>query len=153
MSGQLIPLYHPGYVVDATVAVKWFAPHEPEAGKARAVLGPFREGRIRLAVPGLFFFLEVGNALGRHPRAREDTVARALKTLWDLGLDVQETDETLLQKANAIAHGYRTSIYDAVYVALAEMRGFPLLTADAELLRRMKAHTIVLPLVSMDLPE
>jgi predicted nucleic acid-binding protein len=146
-----IPLYHAGYVVDASVAVRWFMDGESEAGKAQALLEPLRTGRIRLAVPGLLFFLEVAAALKTHPRAGEETVSKALKTLWALGLESREADETLLHKANAIAHGYHVTLPEGAYVALAEMLGFPLLTADADLIRRMKAHAIVLPLASMEL--
>ena len=152
MTPAKIPLHHTGYVVDASVGVKWFADEEEaEAAKAQALLEPFRTGRIRLAVPGLLFYLEVAAGLRSHPKAGEDAVSKCLKTLWALGLECREADETLLSKANAIAHGYDVTLHEGAYVALAEMLGFPLLTCDPEIQRRMKAHAIVLPLASMEL--
>ena len=61
-------------------------------------------------------------------------------------------DWDLLRKATAVAWTYRTSVYDAVYVALAERVGFPLLTADEELVKKMKGHRIVLRLREMEFP-
>ena len=59
----------------------------------------------------------------------------------------------LLRKANAIACAYKIAVYDAVYVALAEAVGFPLLTADDALLKKMKGHGIVLRLRDLAVVE
>jgi predicted nucleic acid-binding protein len=44
-------------------------------------------------------------------------------------------------------------LYDAAYVALAEGVGFPLLTADEGLLKKMKGHSIVLRLRDLAVAE
>lgn len=48
--------------------------------------------------------------------------------------------------ANAIAWSCEVTIYGALYVALAEKLGYPLITADDVMLRKLKGHSIVLPL-------
>ena len=87
----------------------------------------------------------------RSPRAKEADAAAALEVLRDLNLELHQTSWDLLRKANAIAWAYRIAVYDATYIALAEVVGFPLLTADEGLLKRMKGHSIVLRLGDLNL--
>jgi len=51
---------------------------------------------------------------------------------------------------DAIAWGYKIMIYDAVYVALAEKVGYPLITADDVMVRKLKGHSIVTPLRQLE---
>ncbi|GEM_PF-3454269 len=80
------------------------------------------------------FPLEVANALRFSHRFSEADVIAAVRALDDLGHDIRPIDVDLLRKTVAIAFAYQLTIYDAVYVALAEAVGFPLLTADEALL-------------------
>ncbi len=146
----MIPAYHAGYVVDASVAVKWFAEGEEHIEAALGLLAHYQKGHCRIGVPGWLFFLEMANAVGRKKGVTEETVAEILKNLWSYRLDAYPLQVDYLLKTNAIAHGYKTSIYDSAYVALAEVTGFPLVTADGELIKRMKGHSIVLPLWDLD---
>ena len=52
----------------------------------------------------------------------------------------------LLRKANAIAWAYKITLYDALYVALAEQVGYPLITAEEVMVGKLKGHSIVVPL-------
>ncbi|MEE8613333.1 MAG: PIN domain-containing protein, partial [Nitrospirales bacterium] len=61
-------------------------------------------------------------------------------------LQVERHTSAILRKTNAVAWAYNLTWYDAVYVALAEILGFPCVTADDALLRKMKGHSIVLRL-------
>ena len=70
-------------------------------------------------------------------------VGAALDLLRDLNMESYPLSWDLLRKANAIARAYQIAAYDAVYVALAEAVGFPLLTADDALLKKMKGHSMV----------
>jgi predicted nucleic acid-binding protein len=148
----MIPAYHAGYVVDASVAVKWFSPEENRDDAFR-LLERYRTGRCRLMVPGWLFFLEVADATKRKADATEESVAEILENLWSYQLELVEIQPRLISKTNAIAYGYRASIYDAAYVALAEVTGFPLVTADEVLLKRMKGHAIVLPVWELEFPQ
>ena len=147
-----IPAYHAAYVLDASVAAKWFVRHpDREKEKAFALRHRHVEGRTTLVIPE-FALLELVNAIRYRPRATEADLAAALELLQCLHLKVEPMhDADRLRKANAIAWGYKVGVYDAAYVALAEVLGFPLITADAALLRRFKGHSIVLPLKDLDL--
>jgi predicted nucleic acid-binding protein len=142
----MIPAYHAGYVLDASVGVKWFAAHaEPEHDRALALRARRAAGLVRLSVP-MSFPLEVANTLRFSHRFPEADVIAAVRALDDLALDIQPIGVDLLRKTIAIAFAYQLTIYDAVYIALAEAVGFPLLTADEALLKKMKGHSIVLRL-------
>jgi predicted nucleic acid-binding protein len=148
-----VPSYHRGYVVDASVAAKWFV-QKGEADRERAVSirERFMAGQCRLIMPE-FGLLEIANALRYTPRARETDAATALEVLRDLNLELHQTSWDLLRKANAIAWAYRIAVYDATYIALAEVVGFPLLTADEALVRDMKGHSIVLRLRDLEVGD
>ena len=145
--------YHRGYVVDASVAAKWFV-RQVEADRDRALSIRERHvaGQCRLIVPE-FGLLEIVNAIRYSPRAKEADGAAALELLHDLDLEVHSISWDLLRKANAIAWAYKIAVYDAAYVALAESVGFPLLTVDEVLLKKLKGHSIVLGLWDLAVGE
>jgi predicted nucleic acid-binding protein len=141
----MIP-YHAGYVVDASVLTKWFVRHqEADRKKALALKDIHVSGHSSIFIPELAF-LEVLNAIRYGSRASEEHGAAALDGLRDLHLRAKPIDFDLLRKANAIAWAYKITIYDALYVALAEQLGYPLLTADDALIKKLKGHSIVVPL-------
>jgi predicted nucleic acid-binding protein len=74
----------------------------------------------------------------------------ALEALHDLNLDARSPDLALLRNANAIAWAYKITIYDALYVALAEQVGYPLITADEVMVKKLKGHRIVVPLRELE---
>lgn len=148
-----MPAYHSGYVLDASVAAKWFVRHgEDDRDRALLLRGMHADGRLELIMPE-FGLLEIVNAIRFSPKAREEDGAAALDLLQDLSIRLEPLNWRILRKANAIAWAYRTAIYDAVYVALAESAGFPLLTADEALVKKMKGHSIVLRLADLEIPE
>ena len=142
----MISAHHAGYVVDASVLVKWFL-HEKEGDRDRALA--LRDlhisRRSTLFIPQLAL-LEVLNAVRFSPKADEEDEEMALETLEDLHLEIKANDVVLLRKANAISWGYKITIYDALYVGLAEQVGHPLITADEVMVKKLKGHSIVVPL-------
>jgi len=147
----VIPNYHAGYVVDASVLVKWFMTEE-DRDLALGLRDLHVSGRSTLFVSELTF-LEILNAIKYGPKAKEGDGAEALHVLENLHLQVKPTDFELLRKTNAIAWSYGVAIYDAAYVALAEDLGLPLVTADEVLLQKMQGHSIVLRLGNLQFPE
>ena len=146
----MISAHHAGYVLDASVIVKWFL-HDKEADRDRALA--FRDlhisGRSTIYIPRLAL-LEVLNAIRFSPKANEEDGETALETLQDLNLETKAADVNLLRKANAIAWAYKITIYDALYVGLAEQVGYPLITADEVMVKKLKRHSIVTPLRELE---
>jgi predicted nucleic acid-binding protein len=142
----VITAHHAGYVVDASVIVKWFLHHqEADRDRALALRDLHISGRSTIYIPR-FALLEVLNAIRFSPKGDEEDGETALEALQDLNLETKSADVNLLRKANAIGWAYKITIYDGLYVALAEQVGYPLITADEVMVKKFKGHTIVIPL-------
>jgi len=131
------------YILDASVAAKWFLPSrgEPLVQEALTLLERYSQGRIELYVPDLFW-PELGNVfwkatrLGRLPiEAAEEAITSLLK----LNIPTSPSGP-LLQDAFTIAVHFQRSVYDAVYVALAALTNRMLVTADERLAHAMAAQ-------------
>lgn len=121
-------------VIDASVGVKWIV---PEAGHAEAAALLDNEA---LYVP-LLFYSEVGNALLKKSRRREIDLSGVADAYGQLRLLVTTVDEAeVMPRALALASDLRHSIYDCVYIALAERIGVPLATADRRFLAKIDGH-------------
>jgi predicted nucleic acid-binding protein len=146
----VISAHHAGYVIDASVLVKWFL-YQQEADRDRALA--LRElhisGRSTIYIPQLAL-LELVNAVRFAPKAKEEDGEMALEAVRDLHLEVKPPEYDVLRKANAIAWAYKTTIYDGLYVAHAEQVGYPLITADETMIRKLAGHSIVVPLRELE---
>ncbi|MCH7761139.1 type II toxin-antitoxin system VapC family toxin [candidate division TA06 bacterium] len=150
-----VPAFHSKYVVDASIVVQWFVHHrEGDFNKAQALRELHLRGQCQLVLPE-FALLEVLNAIRYSRRAKEEDGAKAVELLQDLNLEVVSLTADHLRKANAIswAKEYKVHLFDAAYVAVAEVLGYPLITADKILLKKMKGHSIVLGLDELDFPQ
>lgn len=117
------------YVVDASVAIKWYVP-EIHTGAALRLLG---DGS-RLLAPDLLL-PEFGNILWKKVRRGEmdEEAARAtLQAFSRVPMSVHPSS-SLLEGAFDIAQTTGTTVYDSLYVALAAVEGCPLATADRKL--------------------
>jgi predicted nucleic acid-binding protein len=139
-----------GYVLDASVAAKWFTRHdEPDRRKATAIRALYLSGQCTLMLPE-FALLEILNAIRFSAPVEEEDTARALELLEKLRLDVVPLDWELLREATEISWTTRAALYDAAYVALAERRGVPFLTADEAMIRKLKDRTAVVRLGDLE---
>ncbi len=122
------------YVIDASVATKWLLP-EGDSPSALKVLDAAMARRITLVAPALIG-LEFGHVLGKELRRGRCDAATA-ERLWSAfrGLPMALVSARLLQdRAFLISVTRRITIYDSVYVAVAELEDVPLITADAGLI-------------------
>jgi len=114
------------FVVDASVAIKWFVP-EIHADAARRLL---REGMTLLA-PDLIW-AELANALWRKWREKElaaEAVEGILTDFRRYPLRIH-SGESLYDVAWPVAQGSGRTFYDSLYLALAMSNGCLLVTAD-----------------------
>jgi predicted nucleic acid-binding protein len=121
------------YVIDASVAVKWFIP-EPETEKARSLLGDYNRAVIDLVAPDLLV-PEAANVFWKRAERGEITGQEARDNLTDLlALSIPLVPSTVLaHSALALAHTHRRSVYDCIYLALALERDCDLVTSDERL--------------------
>jgi predicted nucleic acid-binding protein len=138
------------YVVDASVALKWFLVEEYSEAASR--LHFLRAG---LHAPD-FFLLEFGHVLCKKHRRREISVEESLEIL----LEVQRMpmqrhrDAALFTEACAIALERNCGLYDSIYVALALKLNCRMVTADRRLIKSLeKSRFGAFVLWVGDLPE
>ncbi len=150
-----IPAYHEKFVIDVSIIAKWFVrPKEGEINKVVSLRDLHLKGQCQLVVPE-FALLEILSAIRNRDRATEEDGAKAVELLQDLNLEVISLTTDRLRKTNAIswAKEYQVNIFDSAYVAVAEELGYPLLTTDKTLLKKMEGHSIVLDLDDLDFPQ
>lgn len=131
------------FVIDASVAAKWFLPSkdEPLAREAVDLLARFSEGKIRFVVPDLFW-PELGNVLWkavRKGRCKHQTAKSAIPLLLRHNIPTVGS-AALIEAAFAIATAFDLTVYDSLYVAAAVASGVQLITADERLADALAAR-------------
>lgn len=123
----------PSFVLDASVIVSWFSPHEDNQ-YAMEVLNLF-EDKSAIA-PGLCC-LEVTNVLRlleKKKSIQRLDVERALQYVDALPIEIDKIDCRFgRQDLFNLAREHDLTIYDACYLDLAVRLGLPLATLDAKL--------------------
>ena len=128
----------PKVVVDASVVVKWFLDDEEEIDAARRLRDDFASFKVQILAPSLIF-CEVGNALlvaHRLKRLTLKSAAAKLQDFLDVSLPVFFPSQTL-KIAFDLACKHQLSVYDALYVALAQSEGCDFYTGDKKLYRKL----------------
>ena len=116
-------------VVDASVAVKWFAPEIHSAAAAAVLDGPYD-----LCVPDLLY-PEAGNVFWKKVKRGEMTAAEAAEAvdaLLRLPVEVFPVGP-LVPAALQLGLSTGSTVYDSVYVCLAASMRAPFVTADRRL--------------------
>jgi predicted nucleic acid-binding protein len=124
------------FVVDASVAAKWFLPAagEPLTREAEELLGSYLREQIRLLVPDLFW-TELGNVLWKavlRTRITQQHAQKSIAKALQLPLRVLPAID-LISQAMELALASGRSVYDSLYIAAAMSQGVELLTADERL--------------------
>jgi predicted nucleic acid-binding protein len=131
------------FVIDASVAAKWFLPPsgEPLAVEALRLLAGYSQGQFRFAVPDLFW-AECGNILCkavRQGRWTRNAAEKAILALKDRSFPTTSSLD-LLEEAFSIAATFDRTVYDSLYVALAVRLKADMVTADERLANALAAH-------------
>ena len=91
------------------------------------------KGNISIIVPELLF-LEIPNSL-RYNKVKEKNILAANKILFEAGFRIAQLNEGVMLKTIENSVKYNITLYDALYVTLAQIHGTFLITADKELYR------------------
>jgi len=135
----LPPVASPGaWIVDASVAVKWFLPveREPEGLLAREAVG-----QLAMRTTSLAFF-EVGNVLTARSSWTGEKVGAALDLLREICGDPLDLTAEDHGPTAELARAHKLTFYDASYVAIANRIGRGVLSADSDLLEPGLAVTL-----------
>jgi predicted nucleic acid-binding protein len=124
------------YVLDASVAAKWFLPaaDEPLSAEALRLLRLYAKAQISLIVPDLFFpeFSNIFWKAERRGRCNAAMADSAMSEILRGGFPTFPTSP-LIQPAMEIARAFGRTLYDYIYVALAVETNTHLVTADEKL--------------------
>jgi predicted nucleic acid-binding protein len=126
-----------GFVVDASIAVKWFIAEAYSDEAARLL-----EGERTLLAPELLY-AEAANALwavARRGDIGETDVRDALAVLADAPLGVPASMRRLMPAAARLAHDLDHPVYDCFYLALAVQEQYPVVTADRRFHDKVRSH-------------
>lgn len=129
----------PVFVVDASVAVKWYVKEEMR-DRALRLIEDFLSELVDLQAPSLLLY-ELGNALRHHPGSTEAECADAVKQARNLGIAIHDLDDSLVEMASTLAFREKITFYDATYLALARNLNAVFLTADKEMLARLSEES------------
>jgi predicted nucleic acid-binding protein len=127
------------YVLDSSVALKWVLP-EPDSAKALELRDEFAKGVHELLTPDIFL-LETLHALTKAERQRKIAFGDAYPLWQAILIDCPDLHPhgPLLDRAAQVASAARHSVYDCVYLALAEREGCEFVTADEKLVKKLKS--------------
>ncbi|MEI1373014.1 type II toxin-antitoxin system VapC family toxin [Nostoc sp. UHCC 0926] len=127
------------YVLDASIAIKWFIP-EVYSDAARRLVA----SNHTFLVPD-FFFPEVGNVLWKRVRRGEDTAENARQILADLNAVPVEVylSQPLMPLALDIALQTDRAVYDSLYLALAITQQCQMVTADEKFYNALRTSAYI----------
>ncbi len=121
-------------VLDASALLRFYLADGPIPAKLERAFAESEQGDHLLLAPDLLW-PEVGHVLAKRVLTdvlTEDEARELMDELLSLPIDTCDT-RGLMQDALALAVGRRLTVYDALYLALARLRGATLLTCDHEL--------------------
>jgi predicted nucleic acid-binding protein len=123
-------------ILDTSVIYKWYV-EEEDTAKALLLRDDFVRRGVETVIPD-FLFLELSNALRYNPKMEQEDVEDIVDNLFELGLETVVTTPTLTKEALRIAYDYQITVYDALYLALAQNLEFEFITADKKLYEKTK---------------
>ncbi len=133
------------YVVDASVGVKWFI-EEEYSKEADDLLADFANGYVDLIAPKLFI-IEFCNAIRKYVvrgHLKAMLAGGYVEKMCEVPISYVEIDWNLVKKAYRKAVELGITVYDALYVVIANEKNGAIITADNKLYRQLKDHTRII---------
>ncbi len=119
-------------VLDASVIIKWFLKEE-NSESALQFKEDFLNGKTNIIIPDLALY-EICNVLRFKPHLGQEAIKNILPSLFNLGIEIITPSSKLLTESLHLSFATGLSIYDCVYLALANELEARLITADKHIL-------------------
>lgn len=131
------------FVLDTSVVVQWYSPEkELHVEKALAFLKKYEKiGLEKIIVPDLLV-LELSNALLVGKGLGFNEVEQILSDFYGLGLTIVPVDLQTVALAIKIVKKHKMTVYDAVFLAIAELYECSLLSDDVKSHGKIKDEKI-----------
>jgi predicted nucleic acid-binding protein len=124
------------FVLDASIALKWFLEDESDRSYSLSILQAITD-EYRPIVPWLWYY-EIANAIlmqVKRKRIEFEKAVAFLKIIDEMLIDIDPPDGAGILQLPRLARQYNLTTYDAAYLELAERLKLPLATSDADLIR------------------
>jgi predicted nucleic acid-binding protein len=128
-------------VIDASVVIKWFSEEENTSSALKLREEHINGDRV-FSAPDLLIY-EIANTLRYKPGFDQQKIARAVNDLTDLQIDVVTPGKDLVERSVELAYTYDITVYDSCYLALGELMGVKVITADKRLIQNAKGSGLL----------
>ncbi|MBM3926277.1 MAG: type II toxin-antitoxin system VapC family toxin [SAR202 cluster bacterium] len=128
------------WVLDASVALKWYLRDEDHLGKADLFFTAFSAGLVEIIAPTIIRH-EVANGLvvaSRRGRLSPNNAGSMYSNFSRLGIGSAGEDEDIILNAMRISWDFSITFYDTLYLALADQNSCNFVTADHRLYNQAK---------------
>jgi len=123
-------------VLDASVIIKWFTKEE-KRDSALEIREKYINKQIEIIIPDLILY-EISNALRFNPNFSEEDISEAIYSIFNMDMNIITPTQEIINEAIKISYSYKTSVYDAIYIALAKIVDSDFITADNKLYEKTK---------------
>jgi predicted nucleic acid-binding protein len=125
------------YIVDASVALKWYyGRDEEDLEKAEELYGFFWSDREMLMAPELIVY-EILNTLRLKTDIALEDIGLIISNIFQV-VFLLDTEKEFLEKAFKYSRELDISYYDGIYITFSEKYDSPLITADKKLYEACK---------------
>lgn len=126
-------------VLDASVILKWYLTDEEDGQKALGLLYQYVSNELEILAPSLLEY-EVVNGLfvaQKRGRIKEEKLLTAIEGFIDLEIKLKNLSH-FQSKMMHYCKVYHRSVYDASYLAIADVEGITMITSDEGLYNAIK---------------
>jgi len=123
-------------VLDASVVAKWFK-YEEGREKALEIRDNFISDQEQITFPDLLV-LELANLLRFSRIYNQTDIIKAIESIENMDIDIVVPTFEVIKDSVRIAVENDLTVYDAVYISLAESLGCDFITADEKLHQKVK---------------
>jgi predicted nucleic acid-binding protein len=123
-------------VLDASVVAKWFK-YEEGREKALEIRDNFISDQEQITFPDLLI-LELANLLRFSRIYTQTDIIKAVESIENMDIDIVVPTFEVIKDSVRMAVENDLTVYDAVYISLAESLGCDFITADDKLHQKVK---------------
>ncbi len=129
-------------VLDTSIIYKWFI-EEEYSNQALEIRNLVASSKYSVLIPDLLIY-ELSNELRYNTDYSNDEIKKAIRSLYDMEIDIVAPVIEILESAIDIAREYDITIYDAYYLSLTKEIGYHFITADKRLVDKVSSLDFVL---------